>query len=337
MPDDSLLILSGQDVAEVCAGRELEILDAVRAAYRAHGRGESALPHSTFLRLPGDETNRIIALPAYLGDGFAVAGVKWIASFPANLERGMARASALVILNSPATGRPEVVLEGSLVSAKRTAASAAAAAHALLGGRAAEPVGLVGAGVINRETARFLVLALPGVERFVVHDLDAGRAHRLASWLGQWGMRAETASTIDRVIAQCPLVSFATTAARPHVRDLSRCPGGAVLLHTSLRDLAPELLLQADNVVDDPDHVCRAETSLHLAERLAGNRDFIRCTLADILDGRAAARRDATSLAVFSPFGLGVLDLAVAQLVARHAREAGRGVTLPAFIPGPED
>jgi len=337
MRDGSVLILSGKEVGEICAGRELEILEAVRAAYRAHGRGESALPHSTFLRFPDDESNRIIALPAYLGDAFAVAGVKWIASFPGNVDRGMARASALLVLNSTSNGRPEVVLEGSLVSALRTAASAAAAAHALLGGGSPQVAGLVGAGVIQRQTAHFLALALPGLRRFLVHDLDAARARRLADALEQRGARAEVAPALGEVLARCSLVSFATTALRPHVHDLSRCPAGAVILHVSLRDLAPQLLLHADNVVDDPDHVCRAETSVHLAERLAGNRDFIRCTLADILDGRAPARRDATSLAVFSPFGLGVLDLAVGQLVARHAQAAGRGVVLPDFIPEPED
>ncbi len=337
MRDGSILILSGKEVAETCAGRELDILDAVRAAYRAHGRGESALPHSTFLRFPGDETNRIIALPAYLGDGFGVAGVKWIASFPGNVGHGQPRASALLVLNSTASGRPEVVLEGSLVSAQRTAASAAAAAHALLGGCPPDVAGLVGAGVIQRQTARFLALALPGLERFVVHDLDPARARRLADALARHGAHAEVAPTLDAVLARCPLVSFATTALRPYVHDLSRCPAGAVILHVSLRDLAPELLVHTDNVVDDPDHVCRAETSLHLAERLTGNRDFIRCTLADILDGRAPARRDPTSVAVFSPFGLGVLDLAVGQLVARHAQASGRGVVLPDFIPPTED
>ncbi|HVR11475.1 MAG TPA: 2,3-diaminopropionate biosynthesis protein SbnB [Thermoanaerobaculia bacterium] len=337
MGDGSVLILSGEEVAEACGGRELEILEAVRAGYRAHGRGESVLPHSTFLRFPGDEMNRIIALPAYLGDGFGVAGVKWIASFPGNIRHGLARASAVLILNSTEDGQPEVVLEGSLVSAKRTAASAAAAAAALLGGRAPEVAGLVGAGVIQRETARFLALALPGLDRFLVHDLDAGRAGRLAEALARSGARAEVAPALAEVLTSCPLVSFATTAVRPHVHDLSRCPAGAVILHVSLRDLSPELLLHVDNIVDDPDHVCRAETSLHLAERLAGNRDFIRCTLADILDGRARARRDPTSLAVFNPFGLGVLDLAVGQLVARHARAAGRGLVLPGFIPASED
>ena len=70
-------------------------MDLVGRAYVAHGKGKSSLPHSTFLRFPEDGVNRIITLPAlalaFFGDGFDIAGMKWIASFPGNVKQGMPR------------------------------------------------------------------------------------------------------------------------------------------------------------------------------------------------------------------------------------------------------
>jgi 2,3-diaminopropionate biosynthesis protein SbnB len=336
MAKDGILILSGDDVATLLAGREAEVIDIVEQAYVAHRKGESSLPHSTFLRFPANDTDRIIGLPAYLGDGFDVAGIKWISSFPGNVQRGMERASAVLILNSCATGRPEAILEASLISARRTAASAASAARALLEGRAPERIGLIGTGVINTEIARFLAAVFPKTRRFLVFDLDAARAGTFAATLAALlgGAEVARAASLAEVLAASPLVSFATTAIRPHVTDLSLCPPGAVLLHVSLRDLSPESILPLDNVVDDPDHVCRAETTMHLAERATGGRAFIRCTLADILQGTAPARRGDGSIAVFSPFGLGVLDVALGKRVAEWAEAAGRGTFVHLFATG---
>jgi ornithine cyclodeaminase len=336
MNENQILIVRGGEVEEILAGRESDVLDAVSRAYLAHGRGESSLPHSTFLRFPGDDLNRIIALPAYLGDGFGVAGMKWVASFPGNVKKGMARASAVLILNSAATGLPEAILESSLISARRTAASAALAARELRRGRETGAAGLIGTGVINLETARFLLHTLPDLRRFVLFDLDRERAGAMAARLAEMApgrIEVRVAGDPGEVFRSCPLIAFATTAVRPHVDDLSACRPGATILHTSLRDLTAGVILAHDNVVDDPDHVSRAQTSIHLAEQETGDRGFIRCTLADLLAGTAPAKRDEKALSIFSPFGLGVLDLAVGQLVRRLALESGRGTVIDSFLP----
>jgi ornithine cyclodeaminase/alanine dehydrogenase-like protein (mu-crystallin family) len=170
----------------------------------------------------------------------------------------------------------------------------------------------------------------------VIYDLTPERAHQFKEkCLGVFGgVQVDIVSDVAELLGSATLVSFATTAAKPHLQSLSSMAPGSVILNVSLRDLTPELILACDNIVDDVDHVCRAQTSLHLAEQLTGKRDFIRCALADILRGDAAARRDQDSIAVFSPFGLGILDMAVGQFVLKLALDQKCGVLINSFLPG---
>jgi len=111
MHTDNIFILKNHEVLGLLSNRESEIVETIGQAYQAHGEQRSSLPHSLFLRFPDNAKNRIIALPAYLGGDFDVSGIKWIASFPGNLEQGLDRASAVIILNSVQTGRPFAIIE----------------------------------------------------------------------------------------------------------------------------------------------------------------------------------------------------------------------------------
>lgn len=335
MSTDDILLLKGSEIGAVLNGREHDILNVVARAYEAHASGNSSLPHSTFLRFPDDEKSRIIALPAYLGDGFSVAGIKWVSSFTANLNKGLDRASAVLILNSTETGRPEAIIEGSIISAKRTAASAALAAQHLLDGSRLKSVGLIGCGLIGFEIIGFMRTICPGLEKLLLFDLDPHHAEIFRRECGDVFASVEIAASSREVLAKSSLVVLATTAAKPHIADLSDCAPGSTILHVSLRDIAPEAIIACDNIVDDVDHVSRAQTSIHLAEQLTGSRDFVRCTLGEILLGRAAPRRDAESVAVFSPFGLGVLDIALGKYVCELGRQANMGTVIGSFLPAP--
>lgn len=325
----TMRVITAGDVAREVERGRAECLDVVRRAYLAHDAGESVNPHSAFLRFPHLPASRIISLPAYLGGEFDVAGLKWIASFPENRGHGIPRASATLVLNDCVTGFPFACLESSIISATRTAASAVLGAETLLGGRRAKRVGIVGTGLIARHVWLFLRdlgWDIGGVRLF---DLDRHAAGRFAA-----GLRPNPdVVVVDRVedaFAGCDLVVLTTVAGEPHLHDPALVAHDPVVLHLSLRDLAPEIILAADNFTDDVDHAVRERTSLHLTEQRTGGRGFVTGTLAGLLTGRVT--REPDRAAIFSPFGLGVLDLAVGKWVHDRVTGGGHGQEIADFF-----
>src|SRR5438094_2216342 len=169
--DFQLSIINGKTVFEIVRAHRAECIDVVEHAYLAHARGQAINPHSYFLRFPEKPDCRIIALPAFVGDGFAVAGLKWIASYPGNVQKGFPRASAVLVLNDYETGYPFAILESSIISAARTAASAVLAAEWLDGrSRRTPSLGIVGTGFIARYVYDFLVDTGWAIEEVRLYD-----------------------------------------------------------------------------------------------------------------------------------------------------------------------
>jgi ornithine cyclodeaminase len=322
-------IVTGKVVGEILRDSRAAVIDIVERAYRAHDRGDSVNPDSYFLRFPDKPDSRIIALPAYLGDDVQLAGIKWIASFPRNTASGLPRASAVLVLNDYETGYPVACLEAAGISAARTAASAAVAARTLRpGGYRGTTVAVVGGGVIARNICDYLHAAGCAPDSYLVHDIDEASGQALADHVrATQGRAASFTADLDTALA-AETVVFATTALAPYVTK--PFGPGQLVLNISLRDLAAEVVLAADNVLDDVDHCLKADTSPHLAEQLSGSRTFVTGTLAGVLSGEAELSADRP--VIFSPFGLGVLDLAVGAHVLAEAHRGGTALPVPDFF-----
>lgn len=323
-------VVPGKVAKEILDLSPAAVVDLVEDTYLQHDAGRTVNPDSYFLRFPEKPDARIIALPAFIGLAEApVAGIKWISSFPANVAQGIPRASAVLVINDYATGYPIALVEAATISAVRTAASAAVAARAI--GRHVPGdgrVAIIGAGVIARTILRYLRATGYPVSDLLVYDLNAKSAANLTRLAAEeLGMTGRTAGTVGEALTAQTVIT-ATTAARPYIAQLLR--PGQVALNISLRDFDHEVILAADNYFDDVEHCMKADTSPHLAEQAIGGRDFVSGTLADILKNRV--RPDGTRAVVFSPFGLGVLDLAVGQFVLATARERGLTLEVPDFF-----
>ncbi|MBO2451317.1 2,3-diaminopropionate biosynthesis protein SbnB [Actinomadura barringtoniae] len=329
----SFAVISGAQVHEAVSGREREVTAMIEAAYRLHGEGQTVNPDSYFLRFPDRPSDRIIALPASVKGDVDVHGIKWISSFPGNVQAGIPRASAVLILNDTRTGYPFACLESSIISAARTAASAALAAVQLSERRGVTPrrVGFFGVGLIARYIHTYLAGNGLEFDELHVHDLSREHAEGFKGYLERTEKGTVTIhDDAESLVRSSDLIVFATVAGEPHVHDTAWFDHNPLVLHVSLRDLSPEIILGSYNVVDDVEHCMKANTSPHLAEQKVGNRDFVAGTLYDVLTGTTTPPADKP--VVFSPFGLGVLDLAVARYVYDQVTDSGALQTVPDFF-----
>lgn len=270
-------------------------------------------------------------MPGHLGGAVQKSGIKWISSFPDNRASNLARASAVLILNDATTGYPLACIEASLISATRTAASAALAAEHISPTPFKGTLGIIGTGVIARTTIEWLLFRNWDFSKISLFDVDRNEAERFSKWLDdQHNLQAVIQDRLEDAISDSSLILFTTTTLEPYLASeklFEHCP---TVIHLSLRDICVNVILASQNIVDDVDHCMTARTSLHLTEMATGNRDFVAGSLVDVIEKKV--KPDYYRPRIFSPFGLGVLDLAVGNFVLEAAISSGAAIAVPDFF-----
>ncbi|MGG8343070.1 hypothetical protein [Streptococcus uberis] len=114
-----MLYLDKEDISNVKYSWQ-HIVECISETIKKILSGEIDQPIKPYLQFE-NHRNRIIAMPARIGNEGGISGIKWIASFPENLQIGIDRAQSITILNSNKTGEIVSIINTSLVSSIRTA------------------------------------------------------------------------------------------------------------------------------------------------------------------------------------------------------------------------
>jgi 2,3-diaminopropionate biosynthesis protein SbnB len=303
-------------------------IDAVATAARVVKSGDFAQPIKPYLRYRNPR-NRIIAMPAFIGGEIDVAGIKWIASFPGNLERGMPRAHSVVILNDAATGEPNAIINTPLLSVVRTASVTGLMIERARATRGRRPlqVGITGWGPIGQYHARMCAAVLGAdLARLSIYDTRPIAAESLHGI----GCAATVANSWQEAFDDADIFITCTVSSAPYIDR--RPKPGSLQLNVSLRDYCTGFFsfVRDTIIVDDWDEVCRESTDVEMKHRACGLTKTQTRSLMDIVDDdRWLASLPADAVVMFNPMGMAVFDLAVAMSYVTAARRGGGAIELP--------
>jgi len=123
----------------------------------------------------------IHAMPAFIPK-MDSAGIKWIAGYLQNPEKGLPYISGVIILNDPETGLPLSIMDASWITAKRTAAVTAVSAK-YLARKNSESIGIVGCGVQARSHLEALSTIFKELKKVRAYDIAKEKLHLYASYV----------------------------------------------------------------------------------------------------------------------------------------------------------
>jgi ornithine cyclodeaminase/alanine dehydrogenase-like protein (mu-crystallin family) len=315
--------------AQVAALLDLDrLVDAVAAAMDDFSHGRTSMP-SRIAAMVDDRHGMLLAMPAYLASGRALT-TKLVSLFPENTT--VPTHQAVICCFDPETGTPLALIDGTHITAARTAAGSALATR-LLAAPDATVVSIIGTGVQARSHA--LALArLDGIAVIQVTGRDPRKAAALADELHGIGIAASAAASIEDAVRTADVVCVATHADEPVIRRAWLNPGthvNSVGYNTSgLGEIDTDTVRDARLVVESRAAALALPPSgpielHHAIESGAITADHIYAEIGELVAGDKPGRSEDEQLTLYKSVGVAVQDAAAAALVLANARAQGVG------------
>lgn len=303
-----------------------EAIEVIERAVAALEAKDYAQPIKPYLRY-GDPKNRIIAMPAFVGEDIYMAGIKWIASFPDNINNGIPRASSVIVLNNADTGQIESLINTAKLSAIRTSAVTGFVINQYLeqNNKTDLTVGIIGFGSIGQHHfAMYEELFGDRISKYLLYDIRP--VIHQEELQKKCKAKIENVTSWEKAYDEADIFTCCTVASTPYI---DRKPKeDALILNVSLRDFKPDTFryFKDSIIVDDWEEVCRENTTIDLWNQQYGLQKKDVKTLVDVLNGSALSEVPYNASHIFCPMGMAIFDIAIGTYYYKKALQLGVGV-----------
>jgi ornithine cyclodeaminase/alanine dehydrogenase-like protein (mu-crystallin family) len=275
------------------------------------------------LTLRVGEQGQMLVMPAWqTGPSLnKLFGIKTVAIFPNNGALDLPAVHATYALFDATTGVPLAQMDGSELTAWRTAATSALAASFLTRDDAQHMV-IVGAGRVARLLAPAMRSVRPSLQRVTVVNRRLAPAQTLAAALCEQGFDARAGSDLASAVAAADIVSCATLSTTALVQGAWLRPGTHVDLIGSftpqMREADGHCLARGLVYIDSDEALSKSGDIVQAVAEGHFNVDRVQGTLQALCRGDAIGRRAASDITVFKSVGSALQDLAAAGLAWRQ-------------------
>ncbi|MFC8915708.1 ornithine cyclodeaminase family protein [Streptomyces sp. NPDC057116] len=306
------------------------LIDVLAPAMADLSEGRASVPDRVAALVP-EQDGFLAAMPGFAPSA-GVLMTKLVSLFPHNAGTPLPTHQALIAVFDPETGTPQALLDGTAITAARTAAASALSAR-LLAREDATVLAVLGTGVQARTHAHAMCRVRP-VRHIRVAGRDPVRAGVLADELAATlGVPVDAAPTYADALDGADIVAAATHSVDPVVRRAWLAPGTHV---TSVGYNRGGREVDDATVADAL--VCVESRRAALAPFPAGSNDLlfpirdgvitadhVHAELGELVNGSKPGRRSPDQITLYKSVGVAVQDAAAAALVINAARERGAG------------
>lgn len=304
------------------------VVKIVENTYREYGLGKVKNPAK--LRLDLGRTQKwpdynafVNAMPAYIGSA-DLAGIKWAGEFRKFRKAGADQGSDIIILLDPRIGVFKAILDGTKITNFRTGAEAVIGMKYLTK-KQSKTATIIGAGVQGR-TVLLAMKGIISVSEVRIFDINLRASEKYVEEMkSKVPYKLNRTSTLQEAITGADIVVTATTSKTPFItKDIVE--QGQLFVTLGFREIHEDVPRISDKIIVDNLQQNIEHSNLQLAlEKGKITKKDIYAEIGEIVTGKKKGRETNDEIIIFSPIGMGCLDVAVAAHIYDKAIRKGLG------------